>query len=76
MSAEKLKEIEAEALAAIEKHVEALALDLAVIGEKLADVKIEEAHPILKLVYGATKEQIVAAVKALIVKLDLDKDGK
>lgn len=72
---DKLKAIETKALSAVEKHVEALALELAEIGKEAGDIALDAANPIVKIVYGATKEQLVAAVKALIVKLDLDKDG-
>jgi hypothetical protein len=72
---EKLKVLELKALGVVEKHVEALAVDLADVAKELGDIEIEKANPLLKIVYGATKEQIVAGLKELIIKLDLNKDG-
>jgi hypothetical protein len=73
---EKLQELEVKALAAIEKHLEAMALELADIGKEYADVKVEDAKPIVKLIYGAGVEPAMLAIKELIIKLDLNKDGQ
>lgn len=73
---EKMKAVELKALAAIEKHAEALAVELVDIGKEGGDIAIEQASPLLKIIYGSTKENLADMLKIFIAKLDLDHDGK
>jgi hypothetical protein len=63
-------------MAVAEKHMEAMAVEMADAAKELGDVMVDEASPLVKLVYGATKDQLVAIMKGLVTKLDLDGDGQ
>lgn len=73
---DQLKALETEAMGEIEASVEQLAGKLVEIGKKVGDLEIENASPLVKIIYAATKEQLVSALKAMIEKLDLNHDGK
>lgn len=73
---EQLKALETKALGALEKHLEALSLDFADLAKEFADIEIEKAPMIAKLVYASASGQLVAGLKEIILKIDLDKDGK
>ena len=73
---DQVKALEMKALGIVEKHVEAMAEELLAVAKEYGDVALENANPLVKVLYGASKEQIVVALKAIIEKLDLDKDGK
>lgn len=72
----KLDAAEKKALGIIEKHVEAMAAELVPVGKEVADIALEGASPLVKMIYGATAPQLVAGLTALIPKLDLNKDGQ
>jgi hypothetical protein len=72
----KMDAVKHKAMGIVEKHAEAMALELADMAKEMGDVMTEEASPLVKLVYSATKEQMVALIKGLVTKLDLDGDGK
>lgn len=73
---EELKPLVTKALATLEKHLEALSLDFADLAKEFADIKIESAPMIAKLVYASASGQLVAGLKEIILKIDFDKDGK
>lgn len=72
----KMNEAEKKALGIVEKHIEAMAAELVPVGKEIADIALEGASPLVKLIYGATAPQLVATLTALIPQLDLNKDGQ
>lgn len=76
MDAEKMKAAELKAAAVVEKHLEAMATELTDVAKEMGDIAATGSNPFVAMLIQAGAPQLVNYIKALIPKLDLNKDGQ